>query len=181
VLEAAPRISRPKSTNNQKLNSVAMGVSNGLVPLKSAEVGISSYKIRYLYILSANSEKSLKSQMQNLGIYLEQRPEILELSLMGKVAYTLCQRRSILTWKIAVSAKTSSELVQKLSNPDLRPVSSFYEPKISFVFTGQGAQWNEMGRELMKAYPVFLKALEDADKCLKGLGASWSLIGKNRY
>jgi acyl transferase domain-containing protein len=145
--------------------------------VSSSDIGISSYKIRYLYVLSANSEKSVKSQMQSLGIYLEQRPETLELSLMGKVAYTLCQRRSFLTWKVAVSAQTSSELVRKLSNPDLRPLSSFYAPKISFVFTGQGAQWHAMGRELMKAYPIFASTIEAADKCLKGLGASWSLLG----
>jgi acyl transferase domain-containing protein len=145
--------------------------------VSSSDIGISSYKIRYLYVLSANSEKSVKSQMQSLGIYLEQRPETLELSLMGKVAYTLCQRRSFLTWKVAVSAQTSAELVRKLSNPDLRPLSSFYAPKISFVFTGQGAQWHAMGRELMKGYPIFASAIEAADKCLKSLGASWSLLG----
>lgn len=115
--------------------------------------------------------------MKSLSVYLEQRPETLELSLMGKLAYTLCQRRSFHTWKVAVSAETGSELIGKLSNPDLRPVSAFNTPKISFVFTGQGAQWYAMGRELMKTYPVFASTIEMANECLKSLGASWSLTG----
>lgn len=128
--------------------------------------------------MSANSEKSAKSQIQALGIYLEQRPEALELSLMGKIAYTLSQRRSFLPWRVAVSATTSSELIHKLANPDLRPVSSFYAPKIAFVFNGQGAQWHAMGRELIKSYPIFTSTIEAADKCLSNFGAVWSLTGK---
>lgn len=177
MLEGPPRSSRSKPINNQKSDVAVNEFPNGLGPVSSSKIGIASYNIRFLYVLSANSDKSLKSQMQSLGIYLEQRPEALELSLMGKLAYTLGQRRSFLTWKVAVSAKTSSELVRKLSNPDLRPVSCFYPPRISFVFTGQGAQWHAMGRELMKTYPVFASTIEVADGYLKGLGASWSLIG----
>jgi len=108
--------------------------------------------------------------MKSLGVYLEQRPETLELSLMGKLAYTLCERRSFHTWKVAVTAETGSDLVRKLSDPDIRPVSAFNTPKISFVFTGQGAQWYAMGRELTKNYPVFTSAIEAADKCLESLG-----------
>lgn len=48
-------------------------------------------------------------------------------------------------------------------------------PVISFVFTGQGAQWSGMGRELL-GYPVFRTSLEQATKYLQTLGCSWSLI-----
>lgn len=44
------------------------------------------------------------------------------------------------------------------------------------MYTGQGAQWHAMGRELMQAYPVFSKTMEDADRCLRDLGAEFSLI-----
>ncbi|KAI9737711.1 MAG: hypothetical protein M1818_005715 [Claussenomyces sp. TS43310] len=176
VLEGPPRVTRSKPTNGQKLNGGANEFSNGLDSLPASKLGTASHRIKYLFVLSANSERSVKSQMQSLGIYLEQRPETLELSLMGKLAYTLCQRRSFHTWKVAVSAETGSELIRKLSNPDIRPVSAFHAPKISFVFTGQGAQWYAMGRELMKTYPVFALTIEMADECLRSLGASWSLI-----
>lgn len=32
------------------------------------------------------------------------------------------------------------------------------------VFTGQGAKWYAMGRELIEAYPVFKEAIQEADK-----------------
>jgi hypothetical protein len=150
----------------------------GLNPLPESKLGIASHKIRFLFVLSANNEKSVKAQMKSLQMYLEQRPETLELSVMGKLAYTLCQRRSFLTWKVAVSATTSSELIQKLSNPDLKPESAFAAPKISYVFTGQGAQWFAMGRELMRIYPAYASSIELADQHLRSFGADWSLIGK---
>jgi acyl transferase domain-containing protein len=154
-------------------------MNSGLVT--ASKLGVASHKIRFLFVLSAHSEKSVKAQMKGLQMYLEQRPETLELSVMGKLAYTLCQRRSHLTWKIAVSAATSSELIHKLSDPDLRPVSAFNSPKTAFVFTGQGAQWYAMGRELMGVYPVFASVIEAADQYLVHLGAEWSLKGNDLY
>ena len=115
--------------------------------------------------------------MKGLQMYLEQRPETLELSVMGKLAYTLCQRRSNLSWKVALTAATSSELVQKLANNDIKPVSAFHSPKISFVFTGQGAQWYAMGRELLGVFPLFASVIDAADQYLQSLGAEWCLKG----
>jgi acyl transferase domain-containing protein/NADPH:quinone reductase-like Zn-dependent oxidoreductase len=46
---------------------------------------------------------------------------------------------------------------------------------LGFVFTGQGAQWYAMGRELIIQYPIFRESLVQAEKCLDDLGASWSL------
>lgn len=142
---------------------------------------MASHKIRFLFVLSAHSEKSVKSQMKNLQMYLEQRPETLELSVMGKLAYTLCQRRSNLSCRVAFSATTSSELIRKLSNQDEQPISAFNSPKISFVFTGQGAQWYAMGRELLGIFPIFASVIDLADEYLRSLGATWSLKGRSRF
>ena len=49
---------------------------------------------------------------------------------------------------------------------------------LAFVFTGQGAQWYAMGRELIAVYPAFGHSLETTDLCLRELGACWSLLGK---
>ncbi|KAK3315828.1 putative polyketide synthase [Apodospora peruviana] len=180
VLEGPPKPSKADRSNMQKTNGATNQLLNGMQmdTLPVNKLGIASHKIRFLFVLSANSEKSVKAQMQGLQMYLEQRPETLELSVMGKLAYTLCQRRSLLTWKVAVSATTSSELISKLSNPDLRPVSAFDAPRVSFVFTGQGAQWYGMGRELLRTYPVFASAIEMADEYLRSLGAEWSLTAE---
>lgn len=89
-----------------------------------------------LYVLSAAAEQAVKMQMKDLGVLLEQRPEAFEVSLMPNLAYTLCQRRSLLNWKIAVSASSSMELMEKLSAKDLTPVRSTEQPHLGFVFTG---------------------------------------------
>lgn len=173
VLEGPPK---PSKADRAKLVKPQNGLEgNALVT--ASKLGIASHKIRFLFVLSAHSEKSVKAQMQALQMYLEQRPETLELSVMGKLAYTLCQRRSFLPCKVAISATTSSELIQKLSNPEIRPVSSFDAPRIAYVFTGQGAQWYAMGRELMSIYPAYASVIETADDYLRGLGAEWSLKG----
>jgi acyl transferase domain-containing protein len=43
------------------------------------------------------------------------------------------------------------------------------------VFTGQGAQWYAMGRELIEPYPVFKATLFEAESYLNDFGTDWSL------
>ena len=131
-----------------------------------------------LYVLSANDKHSLEKQMEDLTVYLEQRPEVFEKSLLPNLAYTLGQRRSILSWKIAVPARNSNELIPSLAGTTIVPTRATKEPRIGFVFTGQGAQWHAMGHELLEAYPVFASTMEKIDQCLANMGASFSLLGK---
>lgn len=130
-----------------------------------------------LFVLSANDEASAKSTLNNLSIFLEQHPEVFQKQLLRNLAFTLGHRRSQLSWRIGLVAASASELVEGVSSSDAKPVrASQQAPRIAFVYTGQGAQWHAMGRELMQAYPVFMNTLENADRCLTDLGASFSLI-----
>lgn len=96
---------------------------------------------------------------------------------MESLAYTLCQRRSTLDWREAVSASSPTELGEILSSSTSEPMRPSGTPKLGFVFTGQGAQWHAMGREL-HSYPVFARCMQDLDGYLKEFGAKWSLLGK---
>lgn len=130
-----------------------------------------------LFILSANDEASAKSSLQNLSIFLEQHPEVFQKQLLRNLAYTLGHRRSKLSWRIGLVATSAAELVECANSPDAKPVrASQQAPKIAFAYTGQGAQWFAMGRELMAAYPVFARTLEATDRCLKDLGAGFSML-----
>ncbi|KAL8691096.1 MAG: hypothetical protein Q9218_003606 [Villophora microphyllina] len=130
---------------------------------------------RRLIVLSAHDKISVRQQMHDISRYISAKSEVNDADLMNDLAYTLCQRRSTLDWREAVSATTPTELSDILSGSNSEPVRPSGEPKLGFVFTGQGAQWNAMGREL-HCYPVFAKCLHDLDGYLKEFGANWSLL-----
>lgn len=128
-----------------------------------------------LFVLSANDEVSIRKTMEQINIYLEQHPEVFQKGLLRDLAYTLGQRRTHLPWRMSVVASNSSELVEALASSDAKPTRASQVPKIAFVYTGQGAQWPAMGRELLDTYKVFFDAIGRADDCLKALGADFSL------
>lgn len=120
-----------------------------------------------------------ESQFRAYAEHLASRAEKNENNFLDDLAYTLCERRSRLPWGCVVVAATKSELVEKLGAPSIKAVRQFIDvTRLAFVFTGQGAQWWGMGRELL-TYPAFSSVLEKADAAVKKLGASWSLLGKS--
>ena len=130
-----------------------------------------------LFVLTANDEITVKSQMHALKTYLEKRRVEPTTDLMRNLAFTLGQRRSLLPWKIALPALTAEDLIRELESREHVPTRTTKVPKLGFVFTGQGANWQGMGRELFEKHAVFSSAIAAADRHLVTLGASWSLIG----
>lgn len=95
--------------------------------------------------------------------------------LFNDLAHTLYQKRSLLplrSYTVVTSAKELASGVQ-LS----QPVRATKSPKLAFVFTGQGAQWRDMGRELLEC-SAYRESLEAAERYFYGLGCQWSLLGK---
>ncbi|KAJ5578008.1 uncharacterized protein N7459_006972 [Penicillium hispanicum] len=130
---------------------------------------------RRLYVVSGYDKRAVIHLAKELGAYLDLHPPVFTDSLMDNIAYTLGQRRSFLPWRIAVSADLHTDLIQSLAQ-DPEPVRCSKEPTIGFVFTGQGAQYHGMGKELLNTYPIFRKTMENVDNCLKSLGATFSII-----
>lgn len=93
---------------------------------------------------------------------------------MRDLGYTLARKRTHHGWRSFTLANSCSTLRTALSSKPAatRAVS---EPRLAFIFTGQGAQWATMGKELM-AYPVFQRSLYEADKYIRTLNCPWSLI-----
>ncbi|KAI0967566.1 ketoacyl-synt-domain-containing protein [Xylaria arbuscula] len=131
---------------------------------------------RKLFVITANDKSSLETVLKNLVIYLEQRPEMFQKTLMADVAYTLGQRRSLLQWRVAIPALRSFDLIEAINGRKLAPGKESGPLRIGFIFTGQGAQWYGMGRELYQQHPVFANAIDYADVFLGSLGAPWSLL-----
>ncbi|KAK0648284.1 hypothetical protein B0T16DRAFT_388549 [Cercophora newfieldiana] len=145
---------------------------------RGIELGkLGGYTTDRLFLLSANDEAALKSSMQKLGIWLEQHAELYQTTMPRNLSYTLCQRRSHLPWRVAIVAGMCSEVAGALNSHDAIPMRAPSEvPKLAFVFTGQGAQWHAMGRELLKTHPVFSDAINRADAALRAIGADFSIL-----
>lgn len=128
-----------------------------------------------LVVLSARTESALRRVASNLCSHLTSEEGRYSLE---SLAYTLGQRRSRFPWTITLSAHSVRDLVDSLAEDDkIRPVQApSQNPRLGFVFNGQGAQWFGMGRQLMDVYPVYLRTLEECDEAIKRYGAEWSVV-----
>lgn len=131
---------------------------------------------RRLYVVSGHDKRAAIQLSKELGAYLDLHPPVFKDSLMDNMAYTLGQRRSFFPWRLAVSSDSHTALINSLANIS-EPVRSSREPTIGFVFTGQGAQWHGMGKELFSTYPIFKQTMKNVDDCLKSLGSTFSITG----
>lgn len=98
---------------------------------------------------------------------------------LDDLAFTLASKRSSLRWKSYRIATCIHDLRESLERTPLEAFRPANDPRIAFVFTGQGAQWHGMGRELVD-YPVFKESLSDTQITLGNLGCRWLLIGKSK-
>jgi acyl transferase domain-containing protein len=130
-----------------------------------------------VFTLSSAAKKSTLSMAKDLEHCISTRKPSQSAIDLKDLAHTLSSRRSALSWRMAVTASSSEELVRELSQPDLKPLFAAPDLNIGFIFTGQGAQWPRMGRELIEVYPTFKESLVAAESHFKSLGAEWFLIG----
>ncbi|KAI1756773.1 type I polyketide synthase [Xylaria castorea] len=141
--------------------------SNGTSALENGGHDTDRWRV---FVLSAKDSIACQNMMHRFADHLIKSP-----TPAADLAYTLSERRSLHPWVSAISARNVSELANRLREAVRKPSSASKRPRLGFVFNGQGAQWHAMGRELISAYPVFDKAIQEADDILKAYGASWSL------
>jgi acyl transferase domain-containing protein len=118
-----------------------------------------------LLVFSANHTNSLTKLVDNSKAYLEQNQDA-----AVDLAYTLGARRQHLPFRTYLV--TGSELTE--GNPGVKPNNA---QALNFAFTGQGAQWVGMGRELLSEYPSVLANIRELDGALQSLPdpPSWSI------
>lgn len=110
----------------------------------------------FVLMLSANDAVSLRASIKALGNHLI-NPRV-KISL-SDLAYTLSERRTRL-WHRAFITTRNTELDEK---PEAWVVAKkgSQTPSFGFVFTGQGAQWPQMGKELLQFFPWTRKILDE--------------------
>ena len=160
--------------SNSKMNGHTNGVTNGLTSLN----GFHQTTQSKIIVLSAKDEQATEAMGSRLKDYLEKTTIKDEEKFLNSLAYTLGQRRSTFPWIAAQPAQSVASLVKSIDFGKMKPERTGERPKLGFVFTGQGAQWYAMGRELMEAYPVYRDCLLEADEYLEEFGATWSVMGE---
>ena len=123
-----------------------------------------------LILLSAKSEVSLQGSMEKHSQYLQQHGSC----RLRDLAYTLATRRQHYDHRtFCVSDGVETLLAQP-------PVRVKNVPRsLIFVFTGQGAQWAEMGKKLIEDFPSFQGDIKEMDNILSrcSIPPSWSILG----
>ena len=110
--------------------------------------------------------------IDNYGAYLAKNPERIE-----DLAYTLSTKREYLPHRAFVVASREKP---GAPSPVAKPTQTL---NIVMVFTGQGAQWPQMGRELMRSNAEFKSRIKSMDAHLKSLGEAspkWSIEAELR-
>ncbi|KAG6359884.1 hypothetical protein INS49_010937 [Diaporthe citri] len=129
-----------------------------------------------LYVLSAFDQGGVSRLANTYISHLQKKCSHHEDAYLGNLSYTLAAKRTAFSWRAAVVADSADNLKRALQAlEDQKPLRAKTKLNLGLVFTGQGAQWPGMGRELLR-HPVFRGSIEASSRYLESLGCSWSLI-----
>jgi amino acid adenylation domain-containing protein len=121
-------------------------------------------RLHHLVLLSARSEAALERMTVSLAQYLESHPQV----VLADAAYTLQVGRKPFKYRRMLTGQTIDDVVEGLSSPDSGRVLSFQveeeNPRVIFMFPGQGAQYVNMALGLYNSEPLFQGEL---DRCFE--------------
>ncbi|NEO53141.1 MAG: SDR family NAD(P)-dependent oxidoreductase [Okeania sp. SIO3B5] len=167
VLEGQPR--------QATVSSFGFSGTNAHIVIEEAPSQVKSQNIVerpiHLLTLSAKTEKALEDLVSNYQNYLETNPEL----PLADVCYTASTGRAHFNYRLGVIASEPKALIEKLlgwkAQEELVGLFSGKRNseghKIAFLFTGQGSQYANMGRQLYEKAPTFRQALEECDQILQ--------------
>ncbi|MTJ10362.1 type I polyketide synthase [Anabaena sp. UHCC 0204] len=127
----------------------------------------------HLLTLSAKTEKALEKLVNRYQEHLEKNPEI----AIADICYTANIGRAHFNYRLAVVVNNKKELAAKLQQFSLQEeIAGIFQkqlpsnagiPKVAFLFTGQGSQYINMGKQLYETQLVFRKTLDECDQILR--------------
>jgi acyl transferase domain-containing protein/NADPH:quinone reductase-like Zn-dependent oxidoreductase/NAD(P)-dependent dehydrogenase (short-subunit alcohol dehydrogenase family) len=150
------------------------GISSG-----AEEAHVQPQSTSRLFVFSSRDQGALERLGLAHGEHLAQRAKEDDLehdpTYFDHLAYTLAERRSHLDYRSYAVADSLASLRKQLSKklPKGSRVSKKHEA--AWVFTGQGAQWAGMGREMM-VNSVFRASVQESQKHLDSFGCVWDIV-----
>lgn len=143
------------------------GHSEGQVSSNEAQ----DKKTPKLLVLSASDEKALKRVIDQYKPFYKTHIST-HAEKLDRLAFTLAARRSHMLWRTFSISSDDEETLEVA-----KPIRSSAEAACAFVFTGQGAQYVDMGVQLLQ-YDVFKSYLSQINELYSRLGCTWSIFGK---
>ena len=123
----------------------------------------------HLVAVSAKNGVSLQGNLRSMLTYLKQNPG----ASLGKLSYTTTARRLHHQHRVMLTGSSIEEFCNQIEKAlrdqvgMTRPKSS---PRIVFTFTGQGAQYPGMGRQLFDNYSYFRAEVRRLDQIGQSMG-----------
>ncbi|MEM7535098.1 MAG: aminotransferase class III-fold pyridoxal phosphate-dependent enzyme [Chloroflexota bacterium] len=167
------------------VNSLGIGGTNAHVILEeapplAAPADESTERPCHVLTLSAKTPKALQALAQRYHAHLKGHPT----QPLADVCYTANTGRMHFNHRLALVATTREEAYEQLASfgeaaspmkqdsvkknsVKKNSVKRNRVPRIAFLFTGQGAQYVNMGRELYETEPTFRKTVDQCDEILQ--------------
>ncbi|BAY81642.1 polyketide synthase type I [Calothrix parasitica NIES-267] len=120
-----------------------------------------------LLTVSAKTESALGTATKNLANYLETHPNL----DLADVAYTLKVGRQEFEHRRFLVCQNIESAIELLKSPDSEKVFTHNHTSttqsIAFMFSGQGSQYVNMGRELYETQATFRETVDNCCKLIK--------------
>ncbi|KAI4597969.1 Type I Iterative PKS [Pestalotiopsis sp. 9143b] len=169
------RSSDPRHPRRAFVNNFSAAGGNSALlledaPIRPVSAGISpDTRSHHVVAVSAKNGVSLQGNLRALLGYLQQNPDI----DIGQLSYTTTARRIHHPHRVMLTGATTrdfcSQIDEALNKQTglTRPKGS---PKIIFTFTGQGAQYPGMAKELFQSFTIFQTEMCRLDRIARNLG-----------
>jgi len=142
------------------VSSFGIGGTNAHVVLEEApNRELSSHSRQYqLLLLSAKTASALDTVTANLAQHLQSHPQL----ELADIAYTLQVGRQTFKHRRMLICKQVKDAIASLQNPQnlLSKSTESENATVVFMFSGQGTQYVNMGKDLYDREPIFRKHLD---------------------
>ncbi|KDN52671.1 ketoacyl-synt-domain-containing protein [Tilletiaria anomala UBC 951] len=119
-----------------------------------------------LFVLSGATLRSLKDNADNLLAFLTDYPD----TDVRELCFILTAQRIHHAHRISGIVNSIDDIRSLISKHQVKHVQRLEPAKVAFVFSGQGAQYLGMGKELFQTSPHFKTSMQKCNDISKALG-----------